>query len=220
MEIDVDATLLKFKQIGIDVDGVQCRTNREKILFINRILDKRTITPVYLCTPDRNKTKRFGTELSQPIRINENNMPVSRIIEEQVSVYELRSRFKFDFEKGEIYDAKSFLRVDRIHHFKQNTRFNSRYMQVSISIRGLQGKLAAHRMIWAAYHNRWPEAGMVIDHEDRNSLNNAITNLKEVPQSENVRNKGVPRVATDFNGQLARRRATQSRPRHIPALRK
>jgi len=45
-----------------------------------------------------------------------------------------------------------------------------------------------HRLIFAMHHRYFPE---VIDHIDRNKLNNKIENLREVSVSENVINSGL-----------------------------
>ena len=44
----------------------------------------------------------------------------------------------------------------------------------------------AHRIAWVMYYGKEPEYG--IDHIDGNPLNNAIDNLRDVPQSVNSRN--------------------------------
>lgn len=57
----------------------------------------------------------------------------------------------------------------------------------SIGIDGRNYK--AHRLAWLMVHGRWPANG--IDHIDGNGLNNAIANLREATQSENLRNRGA-----------------------------
>lgn len=45
----------------------------------------------------------------------------------------------------------------------------------------------AHRVIWAIYYGKWPDN--TIDHIDGDSLNNRISNLRDVTQLENNCNK-------------------------------
>lgn len=44
-----------------------------------------------------------------------------------------------------------------------------------------------HRVAWALYYNKWPE--YTIDHINRDSKDNRISNLADVPQHVNNRNK-------------------------------
>lgn len=44
-----------------------------------------------------------------------------------------------------------------------------------------------HRIAWALHHGAWPTKH--IDHIDGNKLNNAIANLRDVPQHINVENQ-------------------------------
>jgi len=46
-----------------------------------------------------------------------------------------------------------------------------------------------HRLIWFYFKGYFPEKGKVIDHIDRNPLNNKITNLRVVTQKENLWNR-------------------------------
>lgn len=46
----------------------------------------------------------------------------------------------------------------------------------------------AHRVIWAIIHGYWPK---LIDHIDGDCANNKIGNLREVSQSENMRNAAM-----------------------------
>lgn len=45
----------------------------------------------------------------------------------------------------------------------------------------------AHRIAWLLHTGEWPKHN--IDHIDGNGLNNAIENLRDVPQGENCKNK-------------------------------
>ena len=59
------------------------------------------------------------------------------------------------------------------------------------------GKLfKAHRVIWAIVHGEWPKHN--IDHIDGNPSNNRIENLRDVPQSENV--KTLSRASHNTSG--------------------
>lgn len=59
---------------------------------------------------------------------------------------------------------------------------------VAIAFKGRIYK--AHRMAWAFSYGEWPERN--IDHIDGNRSNNAIANLREVDQSENLQNRTKP----------------------------
>lgn len=53
---------------------------------------------------------------------------------------------------------------------------------------GIKGKpYFAHRLIFIWHHGYLP---VEVDHEDRNTLNNKIENLRAATRSENVRNRG------------------------------
>lgn len=193
MEIDIDATRHKFVQLGIDLRFFDRLSEREKLLHIERLLQSRRLTPVYSYTnssspgliEERSRTPRGSGRSSDSI---------SARIEREMSVYELRSRYRFDYPRGHVYDRFTYQRVDRLHLFRQYDQHNTRYRQVSLTIRGLAGKLSAHRMIWAAFHNRWPRNGMVIDHINGNTEDNQISNLRESTQQENVRSGMVRRA--------------------------
>ena len=118
----------------------------------------------------------------------------AKLVQEKLSPQDLLRRFRFDFEKGEIYTRKTGNRVDRIHTFNGHTRnLDLAYRQVSLkvpdlaSVKPITVKLSAHVMIWTAANGRWPREGMVIDHRDGKRQNNAVSNLEEVSQAENVR---------------------------------
>lgn len=113
----------------------------------------------------------------------------AKLAQEKLSPEDLLRRFKFELEKGEIYTRKTGNRVDQVHAFNGHSRNPElAYRQVSLKVPDLDSvKLAAHVMIWTVANGRWPREGMVIDHRDRDRQNNALSNLEEVSQSENVR---------------------------------
>ena len=65
---------------------------------------------------------------------------------------------------------------------------------------GVDGKYyKAHRLAWLYVHGEWPEG--VIDHIDRDTANNAVSNLRDVTQVENSLNVKVrERSKTGVNG--------------------
>ena len=55
---------------------------------------------------------------------------------------------------------------------------------------------SAHRLAWMYVYGSWPSK--LLDHIDRNRLNNAISNLREVSYSENRQNLG--KIRTNRSG--------------------
>jgi hypothetical protein len=185
MQIDIEATRRKFTALGIDFSNFDSMSDVRKLVFIENLVLTRRLTPVYRYSFSRTAMAQ-RTSLSRGLSGRSEESTSARI-EREMSVYEMRSRYRFDFQNGCIFDRFNDSRVDQLHFFRQHQHQNTRYRQVSISIRGLSGKLSAHRMIWAAYHNRWPHVGYVVDHINGNTADNRICNLAEVTQAENVR---------------------------------
>lgn len=61
-------------------------------------------------------------------------------------------------------------------------RDNNGYLRGAIFGTGFK----AHRVAWAVFYGGWPEHG--IDHINGDRADNRIANLRDVPQSENVKN--------------------------------
>lgn len=58
---------------------------------------------------------------------------------------------------------------------------------------GVQGiRIKSHRIAWALYYGRWPNG--LIDHIDGDGCNNSISNLRDVSNQENLRNRRGPQV--------------------------
>ena len=89
-----------------------------------------------------------------------------------------------------------------------DTKFNSRYAGTetftSTARNGymvgtlLGSNLKAHRVIWVIVNGDWPEDQ--IDHEDGNTGNNLISNLRVVTQEGNLRNR--KRNRNNTSGQM------------------
>lgn len=52
-----------------------------------------------------------------------------------------------------------------------------------------KNKYLAHRLAWFYFYAEWPK--QTIDHIDKNKLNNRITNLRDIPFTENQWNKKI-----------------------------
>lgn len=53
-------------------------------------------------------------------------------------------------------------------------------------------RIRAHRIVWAVASGAWPEA--VIDHENGNTQDNRISNLRDATQAQNMANLKTPRT--------------------------
>ena len=95
--------------------------------------------------------------------------------------YYVKARSDFYFHKGLPYrlatHEPSFL-ID-----------SGGYLQVSVSIKGVEKRLMAHRLCWFKVHGVLPKGHL--DHIDRNKANCAINNLRETTDSHNMRNQTV-----------------------------
>lgn len=71
-----------------------------------------------------------------------------------------------------------------------------------IQVRKGKDKFMAHRIIWAFHYGSWPESG--IDHENGDSLDNKIENMRDETQFVNCKNAAKyprkdPWIATGVN---------------------
>jgi hypothetical protein len=97
----------------------------------------------------------------------------------------LKSLLRYDPETG----VFTWL-ADRPNHIKGGAEAGSaktwrkrRYIDVA------GAKYAAHRLAWFYMTGAWPKG--VIDHKDRNSLNNVWTNLRDTDAGGNCKNRGM-----------------------------
>ena len=97
----------------------------------------------------------------------------------------LREWFIYDPETGKLYWKKTS-KYSPIKVGSEAGGVNRGRLRVRVSGRGL---FEISRIAWKMYHGEEIGEGEFIDHIDRNSLNNRITNLRKVSRSENNFNR-------------------------------
>ncbi|EMC1489651.1 HNH endonuclease [Salmonella enterica] len=79
---------------------------------------------------------------------------------------------------------------------------NSRgYLTTRINVNGVYRTYLVHRLIWWLLYDEWPD---LIDHIDRNALNNHITNLREATSKDNSINVTWKSNPTGYLGVMRR----------------
>ena len=104
----------------------------------------------------------------------------------------LAARIQRDYD----YDDRSGLLVnrktDRVVKGNKNARRNGvcRYVYIDLYSFGKRYRFLMHQAVWAWHHGRFPT--LQIDHINGKRFDNRIENLREVTQSENMRNMVYP----------------------------
>lgn len=71
---------------------------------------------------------------------------------------------------------------------KAGSKNNAGYYTIYMKYNGKQFCVRSHNFIWVLCENRYPHDNMVIDHIDRNKINNLKENLRELNQYQNTLN--------------------------------
>lgn len=105
-----------------------------------------------------------------------------------ITIEALKARLSYDPITGEFRWAKNHGRMRAGD--KAGTRHPKGYTRLN-----LDGKFYyAHRVAWFYVYGEWPKA--LIDHIDGNPSNDAIANLRQCENSENLCNRGPQRNNT------------------------
>lgn len=119
------------------------------------------------------------------------------------SPHELQKVFSCDFSTGRLTwrERSPDMFTDSATQTKEhkcnnwNSRFSGKEAFTHVDIQGyvcgsLFGKpYKAHRIVWAMKHGKWPVE--MIDHINKNKIDNAVENLREATHAENARNRKV-----------------------------
>ena len=100
----------------------------------------------------------------------------------------IQQNYDYDERSGKLVNAKT----NRVVKGNKYARRNGvcRYVYIDLYSFGKRYRLLMHRVIWAWHNGCFPT--MEIDHIDLDPTNNRIENLREVTQSENMRNMIYP----------------------------
>ena len=96
---------------------------------------------------------------------------------------ELKQRYAYDPNTGMF--SRRTINSKHGHDKPVGNLHSTGYLHIGVA--GMVFK--AHRLVWLYVHGRFPR-GMV-DHINRNKLDNRISNLREVTRGENIANSGV-----------------------------
>lgn len=95
-----------------------------------------------------------------------------------------------DHDKGIVYRTRGShgKALDEPHAVQYVIKkdYSDGYVVVHLRIDGYNRYIKAHQIVWMSYHNSCIPEGYVIDHQDGNSRNNSISNLKLMTVRENL----------------------------------
>ncbi|MBB6424998.1 HNH endonuclease signature motif containing protein [Sphingopyxis sp. JAI128] len=125
----------------------------------------------------------------------------------------LRQLLRYEPETGKLYwiERPPELFKSDSHAKGWNSRFAGQQAFTQSASGGYRAgaiwgrKYLAHRVIWAVHHGHWPL--QTIDHINGVRFDNRITNLRDVPHRENMRNLSLsPANSSGFAGVMQSKR--------------
>ena len=100
----------------------------------------------------------------------------------------IQQNYDYDDRSGKLVNRKTNKAVRGMKDCKRNGKW--RYLRMQLHISGSRHDFLLHHVVWAWHNGRFPT--MQIDHVNGNGFDNHIENLREVNQSENLRNMVYP----------------------------
>lgn len=101
----------------------------------------------------------------------------------------LRELFHYDLKTGDLFNKVTRSSTARAGALSTHVRYGYKHVRVD------RGLWSAHRLIWVL-HNGPISSRDYVDHQDHDSLNNRIENLRLTNSAGNNRNRSLPRNNT------------------------
>ena len=104
------------------------------------------------------------------------------ILSDEALVAHLKKHYIYDAERGVVVNRK-------LNRVVKGTINSAGYVQTCLRVSGQHPNIQLHHMVWAVVYGYFPE---VIDHINGDKTDNRLENLREVSQSENIKNTVHP----------------------------
>ena len=100
----------------------------------------------------------------------------------------IQQNYNYDDHSGKLVNKRTGKVVRGRKDCKRNGKH--RYLRMLLTVNGREYNFLTHHVVWAWHNGCFPT--MQIDHVNGNGFDNRIENLREVTQSENMRNMVYP----------------------------
>ena len=114
----------------------------------------------------------------------------TRLSDGELAALAARIQRDYDYDEGSglLINAKTNKVVRGRKDCKRNGKH--RYLRMLLTVNGCEYNIFLHHAVWAWHNGCFPT--LQIDHINGNGFDNHIGNLREVNQSENLRNRVYP----------------------------
>ena len=120
----------------------------------------------------------------------------------------IQQNYDYDDRSGKLVNKRTGKVVRGRKDCKRNGKH--RYLRMLSTVNGREYNFYSHHVVWAWHHGRFPT--LQIDHINGKRFDNRIENLREVTQSENMRNmvyRWKPNAKTGLPGVWPKRKSYQ-----------
>lgn len=104
------------------------------------------------------------------------------------AIKRIKENYDYDYRGGQLVNRKTGMAVRGKVTARRNGKY--RYLLIRFMFNGHEFNIFSHHAVWAWHNGRFPT--LQIDHINGKRFDNRIENLREVTQSENMRNMVYP----------------------------